>query len=87
MNCETCSKEWKERYSLSTQRFDRQINRCMAVTIIAVCVSLICIIITAFCVVTTIKFISQFECVEETEYSIEQDGNGRNIAVLIGNDS
>jgi hypothetical protein len=33
--------------------------------------------------VQTIRFISSFEYVEETETLIEQDGNGQNIAVLV----
>lgn len=79
--CNVCQQEWKERYNLSVQRFDRQINRCMAITVVAVIISMFCIIITALCVAKTIQFINSFEYVEET--LIEQDGNGKNIAVLV----
>ena len=79
--CNVCQREWRERYNLSVQRFDRQINRCMAITVVAVIISMFCIIITALCVAKTIEFIDSFEYVEET--LIEQDGNGKNIAVLV----
>ena len=78
--CEMCSLEWRERYQLAVQRFDRQIAIATTVTIIAIILSMFCIIITALCVVKTIKFIDSFEYVEET--LIEQDGDGHNIAVI-----
>lgn len=81
--CKVCSREWKERYNLACQRFDRQIQICTAVTIIAVITAMFCIIIAACCVFATHRFINQFEYVEETETRIEQDGNGPNIAVLV----
>ena len=81
--CEACSREWKERYNLSCQRFDRQIAIATTVTIIAVVVAMFCILIAAACVFATHQFISSFEYVEETETRIEQDGNGQNIAVLV----
>lgn len=84
-NCKDCSMEWRERYINAVQRFDRQINIAMTVTIIAICSAIISLIVTAFCVIQTIEFINQFEYVEETEYSIEQDGVGQNIAVLVDN--
>ena len=74
--------EWRERYINAVQRFDRQINIAMTVTIIAICSAIISLIVTAFCVVKTIEFINQFEYVEET--LIEQDGDGHNIAVISG---
>lgn len=78
--CEMCSLEWKERYQIACQRFDRQIAIATAVTIIAVIICMFCIIIAACCVFVTHRFISQWEYVEET--IIEQDGEGVNIAVL-----
>ena len=81
--CNVCQQEWRERYNLSVQRFDRQINRCMAITVVAVIISMCCIIITALCVANTIQFINGFEYVEEEQTLIEQDGNGQNIAVLV----
>jgi uncharacterized membrane protein YvbJ len=83
--CEACSKEWQERYNLACQRFDRQIEICTAVTVIASIITLFCIIIAACCLVATHKFINQFEYVEETETIISQDGDGQNIAVLVDN--
>ena len=81
--CEMCSLEWRERYQLAVQRFDRQIAIATTVTIIAIILSMFCIIITALCVVKTIQFINGFEYVEEEQTLIEQDGNGQNIAVLV----
>ena len=78
--CQVCSREWQERYNLACQRFDRQIQICTAVTIIASIIALFCIIIAACCVFVTHRFINQWEYVEET--IIEQDGEGVNIAVL-----
>jgi len=51
---------------------------------IAVIVSLICIIITAFMAMKIIRFINGFEYVEETTYSIEQDDEGINTAIIGG---
>ena len=84
-NCEDCKRdrEWKERYNLSCKRFDKSLNLAMTITIISLFVTLFCIILTAFCLAATIRFISGFEYVEETETVIEQDGNGQNIAVLL----
>ncbi len=85
--CDVCyrDKEWHERYNLATERFDKSLKLALTVTIIALCVMMICIILTAFCVAETIKFINGFEYVEETV--VEQDGAGKNIAVLIGDNN
>ena len=83
--CQVCSKEWQERYNLACQRFDRQIQICTAVTVIASIIALFCIIIAACCVFATQHFINGFEYVEETETIISQDGDGQNIAVLVDN--
>lgn len=83
--CYTChvEAEWQKHYILAVQRFDKSLNKALAVTMIAVVVSLICIIITAFFGMKAIKFINSFEYVEETTtYSIEQDGEGLNTAVI-----
>jgi hypothetical protein len=75
--------EWQEHYILAVRRFDKFMNKALAMTMIAVVVSLICIIITAFFGMKVIKFINSFEYVEETTtYSIEQDGEGLNTAVI-----
>lgn len=80
--CESCSAEFQERYNTAVRRFDHQIQICTVVTIIAICSAIVSFLVTAFCVVKTLEFINGFEYVEETEYSIEQDGDGKNIAVL-----
>lgn len=81
--CDVCSrdKEWKERYRLSCERFDKSLQTAMTVTIIAVCAALASIILMALCVAKTFRFIENFEYVEETV--VDQDGEGQNIAVLI----
>jgi hypothetical protein len=76
--------EWREHYLLAVQRFDKSLNKALAATMIAVIVSLVCIIITAFLGLYVIKFINGFEYVEETTYSIEQDDQGINTAVIGG---
>lgn len=76
--------EWQKHYILAVQRFDKSLNKALAVTMIAVVVSLICIIITAFFGMKVIKFINSFEYVEETTYSIEQDDQGINAAIIGG---
>lgn len=82
--CDTCyiEAEWQNRYIMASQRFDKAMNKAIAVTMIAVIVSLICIIITAFMAMHIINFINSFEYVEETTYSIEQDDEGINTAII-----
>ena len=76
--------EWQEHYILAVRRFDKSLNKALAATVIAVIVALVCIIITAFMAVKIINFINDFEYVEETTYSIEQDDQGINTAVIGG---
>lgn len=83
--CKECSKEWQERYNIAVQRFDKSLNTAMIVTIISICIALLSVIISAFCLAKTLRFIEEFEFVEETV--VEQDGEGQNIAVLIGNNT
>lgn len=78
--CDICSKEWRQRYEIAVSRFDRALAIACTVTIISVCIAIACIIIAAMCVSKTHQFISEFEYVEET--IIEQDGNGKNVAVI-----
>lgn len=68
---------------MAVKRFDKSLNKALAVTMIAVIVSLICIIIAAFFGMKVINFINNFEYVEETTYSIEQD-EGINAAIIGG---
>lgn len=74
--------EWKEHYIMAVKRFDKALNKALAVTTIAVIVALTCIIITVFFGLKVIKFINSFEYVEETTYSIEQDDEGINTAII-----
>ena len=80
--CSECSREWEQRYNLAVRRFDKSLNTAMIVTIILACITLLSVIITAFCLAKTLSFIEEFEYVEET--IVEQDGDGQNVAVLIG---
>ena len=59
-------------------------SRAFAVTMIAVIVAFICILITAIFGIKVIKFINSFEYIEETTYSIEQDDEGINTAIIGG---
>ena len=79
--------EWQSRYILAVQRFDKSLNKALAVTMISVIVALICVIITAFFGMKIIKFINSFEYVEETTFSIEQDDKGINTAIIGGGES
>lgn len=78
--------EWQKHYLLAVQRFDKFMNKAFAVTMIAVIVAFVCILITAIFGTKVIRFINSFEYVEETTYTIEQDDEGINTA-LIGGES
>lgn len=81
--CKSCyiEAEWQNRYNMAVKRFDKSLQKAMTTTMIAVIVALLCIIITAYLGMKVIKFMSDFEYVEEVTYSIEQD-RGINTAVL-----
>lgn len=81
--CKSCyvEAEWQKRYLIAVKRFDKSIQKAMTITMIAVIVALLCVIITAYFGMKTIKFMSEFEYVEETTYTIEQD-RGINTAVI-----
>ncbi len=81
--CKSCyiEAEWQNRYNLAVKRFDKSIQKAMTITMIAVIVALICVIITAYLGMKVVKFMSDFEYVEETTYSIEQD-RGINTAII-----
>ena len=79
-SCDTCYNEWRERYNLAVQRFDRAIATATIVTIIAATMGLVATVLCVLCVIRTHNFISSFEYVEET--IISQDGEGQNIAIL-----
>lgn len=81
--CKSCyiEAEWQNRYNLAVKRFDKSIQKAMTITMIAVIVALLCVIITAYLGMKVVKFMSDFEYVEETTYTIEQD-RGINTAVI-----
>lgn len=79
-NCYNCSKDWQKRYELAVNRFDKQLNKAVAVSIVSLCVTMVAIIFMVFCIVHTQRFIAQFEYVEET--IVSQDGEGTNVAVV-----
>ena len=82
-NCRLES-EWQEHYVVAVKRFDTNIQKAMTITMISVIVMLLCIIITAAVIMHVVNFINSFEYVEETTYSIEQDNEGINTAVIGG---
>lgn len=69
---------------MAVKRFDSNIQKALVITMVSVIIMLICIIITAAAVMHVVKFINSFEYVEETTYSIEQDSEGINTAVIGG---
>lgn len=81
--CKSCyvEAEWQKRYLIAVKRFDKSIQKAMTITMIAVIVALVCVIITAYLGMKVVKFMSDFEYVEETTYSIEQD-RGINTAII-----
>lgn len=81
--CKSCyvEAEWQKRYLIAVKRFDKSIQKAMTITMIAVIVALLCVIITAYLGMKVVKFMSDFEYVEETTYTIEQD-RGINTAVI-----
>lgn len=84
MDCKECNREWQERYNMAVRRFDKALSTAMIVTIVSLCIALFCVIISAVCLARTLSFIEEFEYIEETETVIEQDGDGQNIAVVLG---
>lgn len=87
MDCKECNREWQERYTIAVRRFDKALNIAMAVTIISILIAFICVIISAVCLSQTLQFIEEFEYIEEYETVIEQDGDGQNFAVVIGDNN
>lgn len=76
--------EWKEHYIMAVKRFDKAMRTALTVTMVSVIIMLICTIIAAYLGMKVIQFINSFEYVEETTYSIEQDDQGINTAIIGG---
>ena len=82
-DCKNCSnKDWKNHYVVAQQRFDKQIARLIVITMIAFFIAVACLLATIIALFKFQMFISQFEYVEETTYTIEQDDAGTNTAVI-----
>lgn len=69
-------------YSMASKRFDKALQKAINLTMLAIMVSLFSLILTAAMLMYVIKFVNDFEYVEETVYSVEQDGDGINAAVI-----
>lgn len=67
---------------MAVKRFDKAMHKAITVTMVAVIMMLICIIVTACLGMYIIKFINNFEYVEETTYTIDQDDEGTNTAII-----
>ena len=81
--CRQCEdRNWRNHYVIAQQRFDKVTARLTIGTIIAFTVTVLCLLATIITIWRVQKFISEFEYVEETEISIEQDYRGDNTVVL-----
>lgn len=86
-DCKACeNQKWKEHYLLAQQRFDKVLVGLTIGFVIMFTVMILCVFVTACMVIRTQRFIDEFEYVEETEISIEQDCNGKNTVVLPNGD-
>ncbi len=84
--CKSCAieAEWRERYLIAEKRFDKALRRAELITLLAVAVALISFIVTVFFGMKVMTFINDFEYVEETTYTIEQNDQGFNTAIIGG---
>lgn len=80
--CDNCSKEWRERYLMAEQRFDAALQKAIFVELVSAIVALLCIIATILYGIKVLRFIDEFEYVEETQVEIEQDSSGINNAYI-----
>ena len=86
-DCKTCeNKKWKDNYVLAQQRFDNYMTKAAIGLVIAFTIVIICLLVTVCLLIKTQRFINEFEYVEETEISIEQDNQGHNTVVLPNGD-
>ena len=84
--CKSCviEAEWRERYLIAEKRFDKALRQAELITLLAVVVALASFIVTVFYGMNVMTFINDFEYVEETTYTIEQDDQGFNTAIIGG---
>ena len=84
-DCKSCNNQnWKNHYEFAQKRFDKHIAILSICTLIAFAVTVSCLIATIYTIIRVQRFISSFEYVEETTYTIEQD-EGTNTAVIGSN--
>lgn len=82
-DCKNCSnKDWKNHYMMAQKRFDKQIAKLVIISTVSFAIAVMCLIATIIVICKFQMFISQFEYVEETTYTIEQDDAGTNTAVI-----
>lgn len=67
---------------IAQKRFDKQIAKLIIVSTVSFAIAIMCLIATIIVICKFQIFISQFEYVEETTYTIEQDDEGTNTAVI-----
>ena len=84
MDCRHCTDRdnWKNHYIVAQERFDKVVARLTIGTIIAYTITILCLLATIATLWRVQKFINEFEYVEETEISIEQDCRGENTIIL-----
>ena len=84
--CKSCviEAEWRERYLIAEKRFDKALRQAELITLLAVVVALASFIVTVFYGMKVMTFINDFEYVEETTYSIVQNDQGFNTAIVGG---
>ena len=83
MDCRQCEdRNWRNHYIVAQERFDKVVARLTIGTIIAFTITVLCLLATIITIWRVQKFIDEFEYVEETEISIEQDCRGQNTVVL-----
>lgn len=84
-DCKNCSnKDWKNHYMMAQERFDKHIAKLVIVSTVSFVIAVMCLIATIIVICKFQIFISQFEYVEETTYTIEQDDDGVNTAIIGG---
>lgn len=67
---------------MAQKRFDKQIAKLVIISTVSFAIAVMCLIATIIVICKFQMFISQFEYVEETTYTIEQDDAGTNTAVI-----
>lgn len=84
--CKSCAieAEWRTRYLIAEKRFDKALRQAEIITLFAVVTAMICFFSCLFFGMKVMTFINNFEYVEETTYTVQQDDKGTNTAFLGG---